>query len=238
MMELKDIVKTYQMEKVQVQALRGVSLSIEKGELVALMGPSGCGKTTLLSIMGCLDTPTSGSYCLDGVEVSQLSDSQLAEIRNRKVGFVFQTFNLLARTSALENVRLPLLYGNGHDSRGRALEALKRVGMEHRASHSPAELSGGERQRVAIARALVNNPAIILADEPTGNLDSRSSQDVLDILCGLNQSEGITVVVVTHEHDIASRAQRIIVLKDGQIVDERQVMQSASPDSTLSQGGK
>ena len=237
MMELKSIVKTYQMEKVQVQALRGVSFSIEKGEMVALMGPSGCGKTTLLSIMGCLDTPTSGSYLLDGIEVSKLSDSQQADIRNRKIGFVFQTFNLLARTSALENVRLPLLYGNGRDSRGRALEALKRVGMGHRASHSPAELSGGERQRVAIARALVNNPAIILADEPTGNLDSRSSQDVLDILCELNHAEGITVVVVTHEHEIANRAQRVFALRDGQIVNEQRVMQTALPDSTLSQGG-
>ena len=238
MMELKSIVKTYQMEKVQVQALRGVSFSIEKGEMVALMGPSGCGKTTLLSIMGCLDTPTSGSYLLDGIEVSKLSDSQQADIRNRKIGFVFQTFNLLARTSALENVRLPLLYGNGHDSRGRALEALKRVGMGHRASHSPAELSGGERQRVAIARALVNNPAIILADEPTGNLDSRSSRDILDILYELNRVEGITIVVVTHEHEIANRAQRIFALRDGQIIDEQRVMQTASPDSTLSQGGR
>ena len=238
MMELKSIVKTYQMEKVQVQALRGVSFSIEKGEMVALMGPSGCGKTTLLSIMGCLDTPTSGSYHLDGIEVSNLSDSQLAVIRNRKIGFVFQTFNLLARTSALENVRLPLLYGNGHDSRGRALEALKRVGMGHRASHSPAELSGGERQRVAIARALVNNPAIILADEPTGNLDSRSSRDILDILYELNRVEGITIVVVTHEHEIANRAQRIFALRDGQIIDEQRVMQTATPDSTLSQGGR
>jgi putative ABC transport system ATP-binding protein len=201
------------------------------------MGPSGCGKTTLLSIMGCLDTPTSGSYLLDGIEVSKLSDSQQADIRNRKIGFVFQTFNLLARTSALENVRLPLLYGNGHDSRGRALEALERVGMGNRASHSPAELSGGERQRVAIARALVNNPAIILADEPTGNLDSRSSLDVLDILCELNRAEGITVVVVTHEHEIANRAQRIFALRDGQIVNEQRVMQTATPDSTLSQGG-
>ena len=238
MMELKSIVKTYQMEKVQVQALRGVSFSIEKGEMVALMGPSGCGKTTLLSIMGCLDTPTSGSYLLDGIEVSKLSDSQQADIRNRKIGFVFQTFNLLARTSALENVRLPLLYGNGHDSRGRALEALKRVGMGHRASHSPAELSGGERQRVAIARALVNNPAIILADEPTGNLDSRSSRDILDILYELNRVEGITVVVVTHEQEIANRAQRIFALRDGQIIDEQRVMQTATPDSTLSQGGR
>ena len=237
MMELRNIVKTYQMEKVQVQALRGMSFSIKEGEMVALMGPSGCGKTTLLSIMGCLDTPTSGSYLLDGIEVSKLSDSQQADIRNRKIGFVFQTFNLLARTSALENVRLPLLYGNGHDSRGRALEALKRVGMGHRASHSPAELSGGERQRVAIARALVNNPAIILADEPTGNLDSRSSQDVLDILCELNHAEGITVVVVTHEHEIANRAQRIFALRDGQIVNEQRVMQTAASDSTLSQGG-
>jgi putative ABC transport system ATP-binding protein len=237
MMELRNIVKTYQMEKVQVQALRGMSFSIKEGEMVALMGPSGCGKTTLLSIMGCLDTPTSGSYLLDGIEVSKLSDSQQADIRNRKIGFVFQTFNLLARTSALENVRLPLLYGNGHDSRGRALEALKRVGMGHRASHSPAELSGGERQRVAIARALVNNPAIILADEPTGNLDSRSSLDVLDILCELNRAEGITVVVVTHEHEIANRAQRIFALRDGQIVNEQRVMQTATPDSTLSQGG-
>jgi putative ABC transport system ATP-binding protein len=237
MMELRNIVKTYQMEKVQVQALRGMSFSIKEGEMVALMGPSGCGKTTLLSIMGCLDTPTSGSYLLDGIEVSKLSDSQQADIRNRKIGFVFQTFNLLARTSALENVRLPLLYGNGHDSRGRALEALKRVGMGHRASHSPAELSGGERQRVAIARALVNNPAIILADEPTGNLDSRSSLDVLDILCELNRVEGITVVVVTHEHEIANRAQRIFALRDGQIVNEQRVMQTATPDSTLSQGG-
>ena len=232
MMELKDVVKTYQMDKVQVQALRGVSFNIKKGELVALMGPSGCGKTTLLSIMGCLDIPTSGSYCLDGVEVSKLSDSQLAEIRNRKIGFVFQTFNLLARTSALENVRLPMLYGYGHDSKGRALEALERVGMGHRAFHSPAELSGGERQRVAIARALVNKPSIILADEPTGNLDSRSSQDVLDILCELNRVEGITVVVVTHEKEIADRAQRVFVMKDGQIIDEQQVMQTPLPDST------
>jgi putative ABC transport system ATP-binding protein len=234
MMELRDVVKTYQMEKVQVLALRGISLAIQKGEMVAIMGPSGCGKTTLLNIMGCLDYPTSGSYRLDGVEVAKLTDSQLAGIRNRKIGFVFQTFNLLARTSALENVRLPLLYsGERGDSRGRALEALERVGMRHRARHSPAELSGGERQRVAIARALVNDPAIILADEPTGNLDSRSSQDVLDILWGLNRREGITVVVVTHQKEIADRAQRVFVMKDGKIIDEQQVVQTAPPDSTL-----
>jgi putative ABC transport system ATP-binding protein len=238
MMQLRDIVKTYQMEQIEVQALRGVSFSIQEGELVAVMGPSGCGKTTLLSIMGCLDTPTSGSYHLDGMEISNLSDSQLAGIRNKKIGFVFQTFNLLARTSALENVRLPLLYGgDGQDSGERAREALERVGMGFRATHSPAELSGGERQRVAIARALVNNPAIILADEPTGNLDSRSSHDILNILCELNRVEGITVVLVTHEQDIANRAQRVITLRDGQIVDRQQVMETAMPDFGLSQGG-
>lgn len=239
MMELINVVKTYQMDKVQVHALRGVSFSVAEGEMVALIGPSGCGKTTLLSVMGCLDTPTSGTYYLDGITMSNLSDSQLAEIRNKRIGFVFQTFNLLARTSALENVRLPLLYsGDGRYSRGRALQALERVGMGHRASHSPAELSGGERQRVAIARALVINPAIILADEPTGNLDSRSSRDVLDILCELNRAEGITVVVVTHEHDIANRAQRIFALRDGRIVNEKRVTQPTPPNSRPSQGGR
>jgi putative ABC transport system ATP-binding protein len=238
MMELRDIIKTYQTGQVEVQALTGVSFSIDKGEMVAIMGPSGCGKTTLLSIMGCLDTPTSGSYYLDGIEVSNLSDSQLAEIRNKKIGFVFQTFNLLARTSALDNVRLPLLYGgNGHDASERATAALVRVGMGFRATHSPAELSGGERQRVAIARALVNNPAIILADEPTGNLDSRSSRDILNVLCELNSVEGISVVVVSHEQQIADRAQRIIALRDGKIVDQRQMIQTHTPDSKLSQGG-
>jgi len=238
MMELTDIVKTYQMEQVEVQALRGVSFRVAEGEMVAIMGPSGCGKTTLLSIMGCLDTPTSGSYYLDGAEVSNLSDSQLAEVRNKKIGFVFQTFNLLARTSALENVRLPMLYGgNGRDSGERAREALVRVGMGSRASHSPAELSGGERQRVAIARALVNSPAIILADEPTGNLDSRSSHDILDILCELNRVEGITLVVVTHEQEIADRAQRIVALRDGEVVEEQRVTRLASPGTPLSQGG-
>jgi len=226
MMELSNIVKTYQMDQIKVQALRGVSFNIEEGEMVAVMGPSGCGKTTLLSIMGCLDIPTSGNYYLDGVEVSNLSDSQLAEVRNRKIGFVFQTFNLLARTSALENVRLPMLYGNGNNSRELALEALERVRMGLRAAHSPAELSGGERQRVAIARALVNKPAIILADEPTGNLDSQSSRDILKILCELNSVEGITVVVVTHEQEIADHAQRVISLRDGRIVDEQQDIKS------------
>jgi putative ABC transport system ATP-binding protein len=219
MIELNNIVKTYQMGKVEIQALRGLSCRIEKGEMVAIMGPSGCGKSTLMNIIGCLDTPSSGSYSLDGAEVSGLSDSQLAEVRNRKIGFVFQSFNLLHRTSALANVELPLLYGNRSNSKKMALEALERVGMIERAAHKPTELSGGEQQRVAIARALVNNPAIILADEPTGNLDSQSSHDIIAILEELNRQDGITVVLVTHDRDIAAHTQRIILLRDGRIVD-------------------
>jgi putative ABC transport system ATP-binding protein len=228
MIELKDIVKTYHMGQIEIQALRGLSSRIEKGEMVAIMGPSGCGKSTLMNIMGCLDVPTSGSYSLDGVEVSQLSDSQLADVRNRKIGFVFQNFNLLPRTSAADNVELPLLYGNRGNSRKLAQEALERVGMSHRAAHKPAELSGGEQQRVAIARALVNNPAIILADEPTGNLDSRSSLDIIAILEELNRQDGITVVVVTHEQEIADHTQRIIFLRDGQIVDGQSAGQAGT----------
>jgi putative ABC transport system ATP-binding protein len=218
--ELNDIVKTYQMGKVEVQALRGLSCRIERGEMVAIMGPSGCGKSTLMNIMGCLDVPTSGSYLLDGAEVSRLSDSQLADVRNKKIGFVFQSFNLLPRTSALANVELPLLYGNRRDSGKLALEALEKVGMGPRAAHKPTELSGGEQQRVAIARALVNNPSILLADEPTGNLDSHSSQDIVAILEELNGQDGITVVLVTHEREIAAHTQRIIFLRDGRIVNE------------------
>jgi len=228
MIELNNIVKTYQMGKVEVQALRGVSCSIEKGEMVAIMGPSGCGKSTLMNIIGCLDVPTSGSYLLDGAEVSELSDSQLAEVRNRKIGFVFQSFNLLRRTSALENVELPLLYGNGGNSRKRALEALERVGMGPRAAHGPTELSGGEQQRVAIARALVSNPPIILADEPTGNLDSRSSHEIIAILEELNREDGITVVLVTHDREIAGHTQRIIFLRDGRIVEEQSTSQGGA----------
>ena len=220
MIELNDIVKTYQMGKVEVQALRGLSCRIERGEMVAIMGPSGCGKSTLMNIMGCLDVPTSGSYLLDGAEVSRLSDSQLADVRNKKIGFVFQSFNLLPRTSALANVELPLLYGNRRDSGKLALEALEKVGMGPRAAHKPTELSGGEQQRVAIARALVNNPSILLADEPTGNLDSHSSQDIIAILEELNGQDGITVVLVTHEREIAAHTQRIIFLRDGRIVNE------------------
>jgi putative ABC transport system ATP-binding protein len=225
MIELKDIVKTYHMGQIEIQALRGLSCRIEKGEMVAIMGPSGCGKSTLMNVMGCLDVPTSGSYSLDGVEVSKLSDSQLADVRNRKIGFVFQNFNLIPRTSAVDNVELPMLYGNRSNSRKLAQEALERVGMSHRATHRPSELSGGEQQRVAIARALVNNPAIILADEPTGNLDSRSSLDIIAILEELNRQDGITVVVVTHEQEIAAHTQRIIFLRDGLIVDGQSAAQ-------------
>jgi putative ABC transport system ATP-binding protein len=218
MIELKDIVKTYQMGQVEIQALRGLSCRIEKGEMVAIMGPSGCGKSTLMNIIGCLDVPTSGSYSLDGVEVSRLSDAQLADVRNRKIGFVFQNFNLIPRTSAVDNVELPLLYGNKSNSRKLALEALDRVGMSPRAAHKPTELSGGEQQRVAIARSLVNNPAIILADEPTGNLDSKSSHEIMAILEELNREDRITIVLVTHDREIGSHTQRIIFLRDGQIV--------------------
>jgi putative ABC transport system ATP-binding protein len=238
MIELNNIVKTYQMGKVEIQALRGLSCRIEKGEMVAIMGPSGCGKSTLMNIIGCLDTPSSGSYSLDGAEVSGLSDSQLAEVRNRKIGFVFQSFNLLHRTSALANVELPLLYGNRSNSKKMALEALERVGMIERAAHKPTELSGGEQQRVAIARALVNNPAIILADEPTGNLDSQSSHDIIAILEELNRQDGITVVVVTHDRDIAAHTQRIILLKDGRIVDGQAMPQGGEVATFMTRRGQ
>lgn len=226
MIHLESLVKTYQMDEIEVQALRGVSCDIEKGEMVAIMGPSGCGKSTLMNIMGCLDTPTSGNYVLDGVEVSKLSDTQLAEVRNKKIGFVFQKSNLLPRTSVVDNVELPLLYGsNGNRKNGkkRALEMLEKVGLGHRAKFAPNQISGGEQQRVAIARALVNNPSIILADEPTGNLDSRSSLEIMALMTRLNREDGITIVLVTHEADIAAHTGRIISLRDGQIVNDHAV---------------
>ena len=219
MIELEDITKVYRMGKVEVNALRGITLSITKGEMVAIIGASGSGKSTLLNIIGCLDRPTSGRYIFDGADVSQLSDNQLAEMRNRKFGFVFQEYNLLSRATALSNVELPLIYGGGGRRREQAMEALERVGLGARAKHKPTELSGGEQQRVAIARALVNNPALILADEPTGNLDSRTTTEIVSMFQQLNQ-EGITVVMVTHEADIASQAQRIIRLHDGEIISQ------------------
>ena len=217
--ELKDTSKVYQMGEVEVHALRGVSLEVEKGEMLAIMGPSGSGKSTLMNIIGCLDQLTSGTYSLEGEDVGQLDDDQLAEIRNRRIGFVFQTFNLLARTTALENVMLPLIYaGAGRVERQEsARAALASVGLEHRLGHTPNELSGGQQQRVAVARALVNNPAIILADEPTGNLDSKSGVEVMAVLQWLNHNRGITVVLVTHDPTIAQHTGRIVHLYDGMI---------------------
>ncbi|GAG92948.1 unnamed protein product [marine sediment metagenome] len=219
MIELENVTKVYRMGKVEVFALRGVTLSIEKGEMVAIQGASGSGKSTLLNVIGCLDRPTSGSYLFEGDDVSRLNDNQLAEMRNRKFGFVFQEYNLLSRASALSNVELPLIYGGNRHKRQRAMEALERVGLAPRANHKPTELSGGEQQRVAIARALVNNPALILADEPTGNLDSASTAEIISIFRQLNR-DGIIVVIVTHEADIAAQTQHTIRLSDGEIVSQ------------------
>lgn len=211
--------KIYQMGDVEVQALRGLSCTIDHGEVIAIVGPSGSGKSTLMNILGCLDHPTSGDYFLDGELVSELRDDQLAAIRNRKVGFVFQSFNLLSRASALSNVELPLRYsGNREGRKDRAREALTAVGLGDRMKHRPTELSGGQQQRVAIARAIVNNPAIIMADEPTGNLDSRVGQEIMDLLLKLNQERGTTLIIVTHDPKVAAQAQRTIHIKDG-IVD-------------------
>jgi len=228
LIELENITKVYQMGKVQVPALQGVTLNVEGGEMLAIIGASGSGKSTLMNIIGCLDKPTSGTYKLDGSDVNQLNDNKLAEIRSKKLGFVFQEYNLLSRASAVANVELPLVYGDGRNRRERALGALERVGLAGRANHKPTELSGGEQQRVAIARALVNNPGIILADEPTGNLDSANTGQIITLFRQLNQ-DGITVVLVTHEMDIAEQTRRIIQLCDGKVTSDEKVTHTTPP---------
>jgi putative ABC transport system ATP-binding protein len=217
-----DLERAYQMGAERIRALDGVSLEILRNEYVAIMGPSGSGKSTMMNLLGCLDTPTGGEYWLNGVEVSRLSDDALARVRNREIGFVFQTFNLLPRATALHNVELPLVYAGirARERRERAVEALERVGLGHRMDHRPNELSGGQRQRVAIARALVNRPSILLADEPTGNLDSTTSEEIMRVFAELHRA-GQTVIMVTHEPDIAAHAERVVVLRDGRVESDR-----------------
>ncbi|NLD74731.1 MAG: ABC transporter ATP-binding protein [Chloroflexi bacterium] len=223
LIELRDIRKVYQMGDVEVHALRGIDLEIAEGELTAIMGPSGSGKSTLMNLLGCLDRPTSGQYFLAGTDVARLNDNQLAEIRNKRIGFVFQSYNLLPRTTALSNVEIPLVYSGVGRRKERAMEALELVGLADRMHHKPNELSGGQQQRVAIARALINEPRIILADEPTGNLDTKTGLEIIAIFQKLNVEQGITVLFVTHEPDIAAFTQRIVRLRDGQVVSDEPV---------------
>ena len=222
MIAVENLSKTYESGTLSVTALREVSFQIEKGEFVAIMGPSGSGKSTLMNLLGCLDLPTTGNYQLEGLDIGSLKPNQLAEVRNQRIGFVFQSFNLLPRATALENTELPLLYGRVANSREIAMQALERVGLKHRAKHKPTELSGGEKQRVAIARALVNKPAIILADEPTGNLDSVTGEEIMSLFHELND-EAVTLILVTHETAIAQQAKRIIQMKDGRIIKDQAV---------------
>ena len=234
--QLQDIYKTYHTGEVDVHAVRGVSLGVAQGEFVALMGASGSGKSTMMNIIGCLDRPTGGTYLLDGIDVSQLSRDELADIRNQKLGFVFQGFNLLSRTSAIENVELPMLYARqrqgGQSQRERALKALDAVGLGDRADHKPKQLSGGQQQRVAIARALSNQPSLLLADEPTGNLDTRTSVDIMGVFQKLND-QGMTIVMVTHELDIAQYTKRMVVMRDGKVVGDTAVVNRLIADSEL-----
>jgi putative ABC transport system ATP-binding protein len=231
---LREASKTYELGQVKVQALRDVSLEIERGDLVAIMGSSGSGKTTLMNIIGCLDVPSRGHYEIDGVDVARMDEDDLSDLRNRKIGFVFQSFNLVARTSALANVELPLAYAGLHaaERRRRAARALASVGMADRLAHQPSELSGGQQQRVAVARAIVTNPALVLADEPTGNLDSHSTRDVLRIFARLN-AEGRTVVLITHEPDVAAQAKRVVRLSDGAVVEDRRQLPVDDPPPAL-----
>ena len=222
LIETADLWKTYEMGAEQVHALRGVSIQLQRGEYVAIMGPSGSGKSTLMNLIGCLDTPSKGSYLLNGKQVSQMNDDELARIRNEEIGFVFQTFNLLPRATALHNVELPLIYAgvSGKLRADRATQALQRVELADRMSHRPNQLSGGQRQRVAIARALVNRPSLLLADEPTGNLDTRSSREIMDLFLGMAREQGLTLVLVTHEAEIAAFAQRVITFRDGAVISD------------------
>lgn len=226
LIELNEVTKVHRLGQVDVPALRGVSLTVEQGEMVAIMGPSGSGKSTLMNVLGCLDIPTSGTYLLGGRDVSRLGDDRLAEIRSRQIGFVFQTYNLLPRLTAQGNVEMPLLYANGRDKRRRAINALEKVGLAGRVDHRPSQLSGGEQQRVGIARALVKEPQLLLADEPTGNLDTKSSDGILEILERLHAVEKITVMIVTHEPEVAARCRRVVTLRDGSIVSD---VTSAAP---------